>query len=232
VLGAAFGAATIGLVGLPFVGVFLGHSLVDDAAVEQGHSWLPPLLMLAAGVSSGAIMRAGARIFLGWGERDDPLLSEEPPEEPPEHEANVPVMVTVTCVVVALGVVASVVPGLEDRAGSAADRFRGSSDYIERTLHGKVSLHGPPGPLVLHHATSLSLAYGLGAGVIALAGALFGLYRQRLPRTIRSAFGRILTPPVAALKELHSGVVADYVMWITVGTAVLGGVWALTLRGP
>jgi hypothetical protein len=28
---------------------------------------------------------------------------------------------------------------------------------------------------------------------------------------------------------VHSGVVGDYVMWITVGTAVIGGVWALTL---
>jgi hypothetical protein len=31
---------------------------------------------------------------------------------------------------------------------------------------------------------------------------------------------------------VHSGIVGDYVMWITVGTALLGGVWALTLRGP
>jgi hypothetical protein len=29
---------------------------------------------------------------------------------------------------------------------------------------------------------------------------------------------------------LHSGVIGDYVMWITVGTALVGGVWALLLR--
>jgi hypothetical protein len=30
---------------------------------------------------------------------------------------------------------------------------------------------------------------------------------------------------------VHSGVIGDYVAWITVGTAVIGGVWALLLRG-
>jgi hypothetical protein len=39
-----------------------------------------------------------------------------------------------------------------------------------------------------------------------------------------------LAPPVRALKAVHSGVIGDYVMWVTVGTAVIGGVWAITLR--
>jgi hypothetical protein len=30
---------------------------------------------------------------------------------------------------------------------------------------------------------------------------------------------------MAGLKAAHSGIVGDYVMWITVGTALLGGVW-------
>jgi hypothetical protein len=47
---------------------------------------------------------------------------------------------------------------------------------------------------------------------------------------LRRAAGRIAEPPIAVLKEAHSGIIGDYVMWITVGTALLGGVWALTLR--
>jgi hypothetical protein len=35
---------------------------------------------------------------------------------------------------------------------------------------------------------------------------------------------------VGGLKAVHTGVPGDYVMWITVGTAVIGGVWTLTLR--
>jgi multicomponent Na+:H+ antiporter subunit D len=40
----------------------------------------------------------------------------------------------------------------------------------------------------------------------------------------------MLSPPVRALEAVHSGVVGDYVTWIAVGTAVVGGAWALTLR--
>jgi hypothetical protein len=29
---------------------------------------------------------------------------------------------------------------------------------------------------------------------------------------------------------VHSGVIGDYVMWLTVGTAVIGGIWAIALR--
>jgi hypothetical protein len=55
--------------------------------------------------------------------------------------------------------------------------------------------------------------------------ALFGLYRRRIPEAARAAAARLLEPPVNVLKAAHSGVVGDYVMWLTVGTAVLGGVW-------
>jgi hypothetical protein len=41
---------------------------------------------------------------------------------------------------------------------------------------------------------------------------------------------RALGPPVEGLRGIHTGVIGDYIMWVTVGTAVIGGVWALTLR--
>jgi len=36
--------------------------------------------------------------------------------------------------------------------------------------------------------------------------------------------------PAAHLKALHSGVVGDYVAWLTFGAAALGGLLALTVR--
>jgi hypothetical protein len=36
--------------------------------------------------------------------------------------------------------------------------------------------------------------------------------------------------PVATLKALHSGAVGDYVAWLTVGIAVLGGLFAVMVR--
>jgi hypothetical protein len=41
---------------------------------------------------------------------------------------------------------------------------------------------------------------------------------------------RTLAPPIRVLRDLHSGVVGDYVTWVAVGPAVTGGAWALLLR--
>jgi multicomponent Na+:H+ antiporter subunit D len=232
VLGSAFALAAFGLIGFPYVGTFLGHALVDDGAIQHGHGWIAPLLMVATGVSAGAVLRAAARVFRGWGPSRDPLLTPEPPEEPPEEETNRALMVTVVVVLVAIGLGLSVAPGLQDRTEHAADRFRDRHAYVERTLFGQIRTYGPPAPVVLHRESNASIGYGLGATAIALATALFGLFRRRIPEAVRSFGVRTLEPVANGLRAAHSGIAGDYVMWITVGTAILGGIWALTLRGP
>jgi multicomponent Na+:H+ antiporter subunit D len=160
-LGVLWGLAGFGLIGVPYVGTFLGHALADDGAIEHGHAWLPPLLLVASAVSSAAILRAGARVFLGWGPKRDPLLAPEPREEPPQGEGSGVLMTGVTAALVAVGLALSVVPGLQHASEHAAARF--------------------------------------------------------------------VEPPVSGLKAAHSGVVGDYVMWLAVGTALLGGIWLVTL---
>jgi multicomponent Na+:H+ antiporter subunit D len=220
------------LIGFPYVGAFLGHAMIDDGAIEHGHAWIPPLIMLAGGVSAGAILRAAGRVFLGLGPKEDPLLSPEPGEAPPEQESNYPLMVVVTAIVISIGIAFSVIPGLEDRAEAGSERFRDRHAYVDGSLFGRVHVYGPSAPVVVHAAGTASIAYGLGAAAIACATAWLGLYRRRVPAEARRLARRTLEPAVVGLKTLHSGIVGDYVMWITVGTAVLGGVWALTLRGP
>jgi multicomponent Na+:H+ antiporter subunit D len=232
VLGTIFAVGGIGLIGVPYVGAFLGHGMIDDGAIEHGHGWIPPFLMIAAGVSSGTILRAAGRVFLGWGPATDSLLSPEPGEGPPDQESNYWLMVIVTAMMVVVGAAFSVIPGLEDRSQSAGDRFQDRHAYVEQTLFGRGHTYGPSAPVVIHPATGSSIGYGIGAAAIACATFAFGLWRRRIPAAARAAAARILDPPVAGLKTVHSGIAGDYVMWITVGTAVLGGVWALTLRGP
>jgi multicomponent Na+:H+ antiporter subunit D len=232
IVGTLFALGGFGLIGFPYVGAFLGHALIDDGAIEHGHGWIPPLLMVAAGLSAGAILRAAGRVFRGWGPNRDPLLSPEPGEAPPDQHSDYPLMVVVTALMIAIGIAFSVIPGLEDRSESAADRFRDRHAYVQQTLFPQRHMYGPSAPVVIRRATNASIAYGLGAAAIAVATAAFGLYRRRIPAAVRSTAARVLEPPVAGLKTLHSGIAGDYVMWITVGTAVLGGVWALTLRGP
>ena len=229
-LALAWFAATIGLVGTPYVGVYLGHGLIDDGATELGKPWVLALLWLGSALAGAALLRAGARIFLGWGEDDDPLLGKAIEEDPLERDVLRPLLLGLALVAVVLGVAISVVPGLGQRAEYAADRFRDTSGYAARILHGRPL--PPPGslPVTIHRTSLESLLYGASATIVAVGLALVGLYRRKLPRAVGVVAGRTLAPPVRSLHALHSGVVGDYVAWITVGTAVVGGVWAVLLR--
>jgi multicomponent Na+:H+ antiporter subunit D len=86
-------------------------------------------------------------------------------------------------------------------------------------------------PVAIRRTSLGSLLYGGGATILAAGLALVGLYRRRLPSAVAVVARRTLAPPIHVLREIHSGIVGDYVAWITVGTAVVGGVWALLLHG-
>jgi multicomponent Na+:H+ antiporter subunit D len=226
VLAVAWFAGTIGLIGTPYVGIYLGHGLVDEGA----RPWVPALLWLASVLAGAALLRAGARIFLGWGDEDDPLLGRAMEEDPLERDVRRPLLVGVALVAVALGVGISVVPGLGQRAKYAADRFRDTGGYAARVLHDHPLPPPQRLPVSVEHTSLESLLYGGSATILAFGLALVGLYRRRLPRAVSAVGERTVAPPIRVLRELHSGVVGDYVTWIAVGTAVTGGVWAVLLR--
>ena len=227
---AAWFAATIGLVGTPYVGIYLGHGLIDEGATELGRPWVLALLWLGSALAGAALLRAGARIFLGWGDADDPLLGENIEEDPLERDVLRPLLVGIAVVAVVLGVAISVVPGLGQRAEYAAERFQDQSSYVARVLHGHPFPPPPSLPVTIRHTSLESALYGASATLVALGLALVGLYRRRLPRSVGLVARRTLAPPIHVLRVLHSGVVGDYVTWVAVGTAVLGGVWAVLLR--
>jgi multicomponent Na+:H+ antiporter subunit D len=229
-LGVMFGLGALALTGLPYVGDYLGHAQIDEGATLDGIDWVQPLLMIAAGVSAAAILRAGARVFLGWGPSEDPLLSSEPSESPPERTASMPALFAVTAALLVLGLAVSVAPGLGQRVEQAAGRARDRIAYVDRVLRDHEGPALPRPPVAVESTKPDSVLYGIGGTVIAFALALAGLYRRRLPELVRTPLRSILGPPLAALRLAHSGVVGDYVAWITVGTAVVGGVWALLLR--
>jgi multicomponent Na+:H+ antiporter subunit D len=230
-LAVAWFAATIGLVGTPYVGIYLGHAAIDDGASALGRTWVIALLWLGSALAGAALLRAGARIFLGWGDEDDPLLGEALEEDPLERAVLRPLLIGVAIVAVALGIAVSVVPGLGQRAEYAADRFRDTGGYAARVLHGREMAPPESLPISVRHTSLESVLFGGGATVLALGLAFVCLYRRRLPQAVSTAAARVLAPPIHVLRELHSGVVGDYVTWVAVGTAVTGGVWALLLHG-
>jgi multicomponent Na+:H+ antiporter subunit D len=214
-------AAAIALAGPPYVGTYLGHALIDEAASSAGVSWVSPLLWLAGALASASLLRAGARIFLGRGGRHDPLLSPEMHEQPPPRGRRRAVLIPATALLILVGLVVSVVPGLPQRTEAAAARFRDRAGYASFVLHGTPVPHGASLPFALEPASLESILYAVGATGLALALAALGLVRPPW---------RALRPAVRGLKAVHSGVVGDYVMWVTVGTALVGGIWAIALK--
>ncbi|MGB0096684.1 MAG: hypothetical protein WBP81_29620 [Solirubrobacteraceae bacterium] len=61
--------------------------MIDDAALKQGLGFVPPLLMHTSALSGAAILRAGARVFLGWGDTDDEERDAADEETSAETEA-------------------------------------------------------------------------------------------------------------------------------------------------
>src|SRR5581483_7955214 len=212
-----FGGA-IALAGPPYLGTYLGHSLIDDAAAESGRGWLPPLLWLAGALASAALVRAGLRVFVGLGVAEDPLLAREPDERPPPRGSGVALTLPVTAFLLACGALVSLVPGLAPRAEQGAARFVDRAGYAATVLDGRAPHLPPAPPLALEASSTETILYSLATLALVAALAAFGLRRHAARR------------PIALLKELHSGVIGDYVMWFTVGTAFMGGVWALMLR--
>jgi multicomponent Na+:H+ antiporter subunit D len=230
-LALAWFAGTLGLVGTPYLGIYLGHGLIDEGAGELGRPWVPALLWLGSSLAGAALLRAGARIFLGWGDTEDELLGKAIEEDPAERDVLRPLLVCLALAAVVLGVAISLVPGLGQRAEYAADRFRDTSGYAATVLHGRPMTPPPTLPVSIRHTSLESVLYGTSATILALGLALVGLYRSRLPRGLSAAARRTLVPPIRVLHALHSGVVGDYVTWVAVGAAFTGGIWALLLHG-
>jgi multicomponent Na+:H+ antiporter subunit D len=212
---AAFAAAAVVLTALPPFGPFLGQALLVDSARELGYGWLPPLLMLATILGAGTLVRAAGRIVFALGDPRDPLLSVEPSEAGEEPQStgrtSPPLMFVPAIALVLAGVGLGLVPDLADWAIKHAGRLQ----------HEGAALGYAP--------SGMAYLYGAGSMVGALAFAAFSLYRRRLPMLVRRGAARAADPVLGGLKSLHGGAVGDYVTWIVTGTAVLGGVFALTL---
>jgi multicomponent Na+:H+ antiporter subunit D len=226
-----FGGALL-IAGVPPFGSFLGWSLLVRSAGDVGYGWLPPVLALSAVLTGGTLLRAAARIFLGWGDAEDPLLSVEPPEleeEPNVAESRVsPTLMFAPALGLLLAAIAiGFAPGLAERSVQWAQRLEDRPSHAAEVLAGTLPpVTSPPA----FHPGALPYVYGALSTVGAIGWALFGLYRRRLPALLRRSAGRVLGPPVTVLKGLHSGVVGDYVAWLTFGAAALGGLVALIGR--
>jgi multicomponent Na+:H+ antiporter subunit D len=220
----------LGLAALPPFGTFLALSMLAQSARAVGYGWLPAVLATAGAVSAGAVLRSSARIFGGLGPRRDELLEGAPPGEeaevPPTPRAGLLLWGPGLLLLVA-GLGLAFVPGLASSAIEHATRSVDRAAVARETLHGLA----PPPPRPEHFdVAASSYAYGVATVLAAVGCAWLGIYRRRLPATIRKVAARGASPALTRLKLLHDGVVGDYVTWLVVGTAGIGALFALVLR--
>jgi multicomponent Na+:H+ antiporter subunit D len=220
--GSIIAVGALGLAVLPPLGTFVAASVLFESAHGIGYGWLPALIVVATALTGAAVLRAAARIFLGLGPRSDELL-EELPDEGEEAGRTAAYagalfwLPGLALLVAGLGL--AFVPGLPAQAISHATHLVDRPAVAAETLHGATA---PPVSMPSFSPSGESYVYGLVSVLGAIALAWIGLQRLRLGRTARVVIER--------LELVHEGLVTDYVTWLTLGAAVLGALFALSVR--
>jgi multicomponent Na+:H+ antiporter subunit D len=233
----------------PFVSS-VGHALLVDAADQADLPWTEIVIALSVILSSGAVLRAAGRIWLGWGanerSRPDTGTEDDPGEESedrsdvagadqdgPERSGRlrrVPltmVLPPLALLALALGLGLGLISGIEEQAAAAAAAFSDRAAYAATVL----GTHSGPIPLggrVVVPASPAASAGGVltdvGQALAALCVAAIALDRRavRLRRALAAGTGW--------LRRLHSGLVGDQVTWLVAGLALLAALGEAALR--
>jgi multicomponent Na+:H+ antiporter subunit D len=235
VTGVIFTAAALGLADLPPFGTFLGKGWIEDSAAAP---WLTAIFTACGILVGGAVLRVAGGVFYGLGDPpgEDPQMAAEANEETGETDEarqRTPLsMLVPAAVLAALGLaagIAAMVPRIAAGVEAAAARFQDQPAYIATVLDGAhvtraVPLYPVSPPDVTVASVVTALCSVLGATVLALAA----LYWRRLP-VLRRGYepGAGLTVPI---RRFQSGIINDYITWLVVGVATLGGLLAVVIR--
>jgi multicomponent Na+:H+ antiporter subunit D len=228
-LGVVFVAGALVLASAPLATTFFGKSMIDEAATSDAYDWLPPVLAVCSALTGAAVLRATARIFLGWGvaeprmeatrseERSQEESAEEEGRGVKPHPHAPALLIVVPAVLMVAAIVAGLIPGFVPGAERAAAHFRDHTAYATAVLAGHAPSYPPVAP---SHVATSAWIYSVASVAGAFAGAAVGLRGHRVL-------------PVAVgdkLRAAHSGHIGDYIAWWTLGMSVLGGLvlWAVT----
>jgi multicomponent Na+:H+ antiporter subunit D len=235
VTGVVFTLAGLGLADLPPFATFLGKGYIDTSAGAHGLPWTMAVFIVCGILTGGAVLRVAGGVFYGLGDApsEDPEMAKAAAEETSETDSGkqrtpltmiIPPAVLVTAALV-LGVVTQLGPVVQ----GDAIRFEDQAGYNATVLAGAHIAH----PVAIAAAestgiTATDVLTGVGCTVGALILAFLALYWRRLP-VLRRGY-EPGTGLVAPLRRFQSGVVNDYVTWIVLGLASVGGVLAFVIR--
>ena len=233
--GVVFTLAAFGLADLPPFATFLGKGFIDESAWAHGLPWVTGVFIACSVLAGGAVLRVAGGVFYGLGDAptEDPDMAEMAAEETSETESGkqrTPLtMIIPPAVLVACAAVIGLITQLGPTVQAAAIRFEDQAGYDATVLAGAHVAH-PAAPAAAE-STSLTVSAvltGTGSAIGALVLAFLALYWRRLP-LLRRGYepGAGLTAPI---QRFQSGVINDYVTWIVLGLAAIGGALALIIR--
>jgi hypothetical protein len=121
-IGALFAIAALVVAGVPPSGTFVGSAAIEESARSEGSSWTLAFMAGYSVLTGAAVLRAAARIFLGWGsDEGGPSEASSAGAEDRDTEGSterIPaVMVVPVVITLALSVLVGVPPPAAGSAG-------------------------------------------------------------------------------------------------------------------
>ena len=219
---------------LPPFGTALGKAIAEDAGVAAGRTWMPVLFVTVSALTGGAVLRVVGRVFFGLGTRPPEPADQTSGDEEREGRPLDRVPLTMIIPVVALlaaTLALGVVPGVHGAFERAAAFFTDSAGYRRAALLPGGPAPVPPGDWsAIGNWKASGLLLGLLSATGAVAVAAVGIWAGSLARALSGRPGRAAHQlgggarrVLRGLRALHSGHIGDYVAWLIVGVAVLGG---------
>lgn len=213
-------AGAAGLAGAPPFGTFWGELMIGGSAHAMGYSWIDWTVFLSGAATAGAIFRFTARAFFGWGPKAHAQLSDRRAAEMARSHTPV-IMAATATVLILIGLLAGLAPGLTGSAESVAIYFQDREAYARRVIDGLA-----PYPPTVGDQPALPGDYTRGLGTLGLALALAG--STLWSRSVRRVAG--LRSAVRVLKAAHNGLVIHSVGWVIAGAAAFSAAALLFLR--
>jgi multicomponent Na+:H+ antiporter subunit D len=213
-------AGALGLAAAPPFLLMVGEAGVSKAAEEIGYSWISWIIMLGGILTSAAVLRVGMHIFFGWG--TEPITDEaaevgELPETANEDQRVFWYQFVPAAVCFAIPICLIAMPEWRPVLRHASTAFTQQSGMAQLIYKGHVnSSDDVGGPDTL----AGSAFRGTSAFLIAVLLALSSVFRSRLGRVLR--LGAYMESGIRPMRVLQSGHPGDYVLWITIGLAIVG----------
>jgi multicomponent Na+:H+ antiporter subunit D len=223
----------LGLAAAPPFLLMAGEAGISKAAEQMGRIpgseiWISGICLLGGMLTAAATLRIGMHTFLGWG--TEPITDEAAEVgELPETESGdqrifwyqfVPAAIFITIPIVLL-----FNPVWLNVLCNASTGFVRQSAMLHLIyLGGPVNGHLP----VWFEAWKASALRGAVAFFLAILLACTSVFRLRLKRIFR--LGPFLESGLRPMRVMQSGHPGDYVLWLTIGLAIMGTTSIILLR--